>query len=169
MNIGFLGAGGLGTMGIRLARAMGNQITVISPFKEVKEIALQKGAHNFIDSTNPDQMKDSSLKFDLILDTVPDPHQISSFLPLLSVGGTYVIIGAFRDIQKIDHFDLLFHRRTITCSLIGSIRDSQDCLDFCRAHDVYPDIQMIGAPGIQEAWDTLMTGNKAGVRYVVDI
>ena len=169
MTIGIIGVGGLGTMGIKLANALGHRVVAISTSPSKEAMAKEKGAHAFVVSTDEASMKAEAAKIDLILNTVAAPHQASHYLSLLAQGGTIVQLGVFAEPHQISQMPLIVQRKSVAGSLIGGIKNTEEMLEFCSKHNILPDTQTIEAKEIDWAWDQLSTTNKDGIRYVIDI
>ena len=121
MNIGIVGIGGLGTMGIKIAAALGHNVSAISTNNSKEAMAKEKGATTFINSKDPESMASGKNSLDLILNTVSAPHQLSTLLPLLKMQGTIVQLGLITDPHLLNQLDLLPVRKTISGSLIDGI------------------------------------------------
>jgi len=114
-------------------------------------------------------MKAAASSLDLILNTVSASHQLSLYLPLLKTNGTLVQLGLVPEDHDVSQMALLPTRKTIAASMVGGIAATQELLDLCAAHSIAPDVQLIEAKEIDWAWEQLMTINKDGIRYVIDI
>jgi len=114
-------------------------------------------------------MKAAASSLDLILNTVSASHQLSTYLPLLKTNGTLVQLGLVPEDHDVSQMALLPTRKTIAASMVGGIAATQELLDLCAAHSIAPDVQLIEAKEIDWAWEQLMTINKDGIRYVIDI
>jgi len=121
MTIGIIGVGGLGTMGIKLANAMGHRVIAISSSANKEALSKEKGAETFILSTNEESMKSAANSCDLILNTIPAHHEMSHYLSLLSLSGTLVQLGVIGNEHKVNQLPLIFGRKGIAGSLIGGI------------------------------------------------
>lgn len=168
MTIGVIGIGGLGSIGIKLAKALGHHVVAISTSAHKKEMALQKGADEFIVSTDPESMASCREKIDLILNTASAPHQVSLYLPLLANEGTIVQLGLIADTHDVNHMDLLKRRKSISASHIGGIKATEECLELCAKHGILPDIEVVKAEQLDWVYEQL-DKNKDGVRYVIDV
>ena len=170
LTVGIVGIGGLGTMGIKLAKALGNDVMAISTNANKKESAIAKGADYFVCSKDPEDMKSNAGKCNLVLNTVKAPHDLNLYLPLLIKGGsTLVQLGGVTSPHTVAQFSLMFSGLSIAGSLIGGIRDTQEVVDLCFQHNIYPDCEMVEAKDIDRCWANLKDGNSDGVRYVIDI
>lgn len=167
--VGIVGIGGLGTMGIKLAKALGNEVMAISSSPNKEALAKEKGATLFACSKNPESMKANAGKCDLILNTVSAQHDINAYMPLLASGGVIVQLGGVTAPHTVSQFALMMKRQSIAGSLIGGIKETQEVVDLCFQHGIYPDCKVIEAKDIDWAWDQLMTTNADGIRYVIDI
>lgn len=170
-TVGIVGIGGLGTMGIKLAKALGNEVIAISTSAKKEQLAKDKGASALCVSTDPESVKQFAGTCDVILNTVSAQHDINTYLPLLAKQGTIVQLGGVVEPHSVSQFGLMMSRASISGSLIGGIKETQEVIDLCHEQNIYPDIQMIEAKEIDWAWDQLMgNGNNAdGIRYVIDI
>ena len=169
MSIGIVGIGGLGTMGVKLAKALGHKVTAISTSANKEQLAKEKGADTFVVSTDAASMKAATSSLDLILNTVSADHQLATYLPLLKTDGTLVQLGLVTGDHALNQMALLPARKTVSASMVGGIAATQELLDLCAAHSIAPDVQLIEAKEIDWAWEQLMTINKDGIRYVIDI
>jgi uncharacterized zinc-type alcohol dehydrogenase-like protein len=155
MTIGVVGIGGLGTMGIKIAKAAGHRVVAISTSADKEKLAKSKGADAFIISKDPESMKTEVNKIDMIIDTVSADHQLALYLPLLKHDGRIVMLGIATGLHEVSQIPLMFARKKISGSLIGGIKNTEECLEFCAKHNIAPDCEMIEAKDISKAWDTL--------------
>jgi uncharacterized zinc-type alcohol dehydrogenase-like protein len=168
-RVAVVGLGGLGHIGLKFAKAMGAEVTLVtrSPGKERE--AQRLGADKVLISGDPAQMAAASGCFDVILDTIPNQHDVSPYLAALRVGGTLVLLGLIGPIEPAIHSALLLGgRKSLAGSAIGGIAETQDMLDFCAARSVNCDVEMIAMQDINAAYERLL---RADVRYrfVVDL
>jgi len=169
-TVGIVGIGGLGTMGIKLAAALGNEVMAISSSTKKEALAKEKGATLFACSKDPESMKALAGKCDLILNTVSATHDINTYIPLLAKGGaTIVQLGGVTTPHNVLNFPLMMNRISIAGSLIGGIRETQEVIDLCFKNGIYPDCITVEAKDIDSCWDQLMNTNADGVRFVIDI
>merc|ERR1719361_2036585 len=126
-RVGIIGIGGLGQMGVRLAKAMGNTVTAISTSPNKEAAAREIGADNFVVSTNPESMKSASMSLDLILNTVSANHQASTYIPLLAKKGVLVQLGLVLEPHQVMQPPLMFNKLSIAGSLIGGLVETQEC------------------------------------------
>lgn len=167
-RVGVIGLGGLGHMGVKLAVAMGAEVTVISRHKAKEEYAKGLGAKGLLCSTDDEAMANASNSFDFILDTVPVKHDFNTYTPLLDIDGSLVLVGQIGEMEEPITPPLVFGRRRIAGSLIGGIKETQEVLDFCAEHGIHPECEVIKPEQINEAWDKLLKENPAH-RFVIDM
>jgi len=167
-RVGVIGLGGLGHMAVKLASAMGADVTVMSRTKDKETDALALGADRLLVSTDEQVMAKAASCFDLIIDTVPVKHDINPYIPLLDIDGTLVIVGQIGPLSEPSTVPLLLGRRRIAGSPIGGIRETQEMLDFCAKKSILPDVEMIRMDEINHAFERM---EKADVRYrfVIDM
>lgn len=167
-RVGVIGLGGLGHMAVKLAVAMGAEVTVISRSKNKEEEAKALGAKGILASSDTAALKASASAFDLIVDTAPVKHDLNTYTPLLDIDGTLVIVGQIGLMNEPLTIPLVMGRRRIAGSLIGGIAETQEVLDFCAEHDVYPECEMINIDQINDAFARLKQGDMAH-RFVIDM
>ncbi|PHT26313.1 putative mannitol dehydrogenase [Capsicum baccatum] len=168
-KIGVIGLGGLGHVAVKFGKAFGHHVTVIStsPSKE-QEAKENLGADDFILSTNPKRMQAKKRTLDFILDTVSAKHSLGSYLELLKVNGTLVIVGAPHKPIDLPAFPMIFGKRIVKGSMIGSIEETQEMMDLCGKHNILSDIEIITTDQINEGLDRLVN-NDVKYRFVIDI
>ncbi len=166
-KVAVVGLGGLGHMAVKLAKAMGAEVTVFStsPGKQVD--AKRLGAKNFILSTEEENFQSVAGKFDVIVDTVSAQHSFTPYLATLKRGGTMVLVGVPPEANSVTSGSLIMGRKSLTGSLIGGIKETQEMLDFCFKKKVYSDIELIDAKRINEAYDRTVKG-QVKYRFVID-
>lgn len=167
-KVAIVGLGGLGHMGVKLAAAMGAEVTVISTSDSKAADAKRLGATDFINSKNPDAFKGHEKRFDFILNTVSAPHSYDDLLPLLKTNGTMTLVGAPPAPSQIVGFNLIMQRRSIAGSLIGGIKETQEMLDFCAEHNIVSDVEMIRMDEINTAYERMMKSDVK-YRFVIDM
>jgi uncharacterized zinc-type alcohol dehydrogenase-like protein len=159
-RVAVLGLGGLGHMGVKLAAAMGAEVTVLSGSAAKKVDAKRLGAHDFaLTATDGARLAG---RFDLIIDTVSGPHDVNAALGLLAVEGTLVMVGASPEPHPVGSFPLIFGRRALAGSLIGGIAETQEMLDFCAKKKVLADVEVLPVREVNTAYERLAKGD---VRY----
>jgi uncharacterized zinc-type alcohol dehydrogenase-like protein len=167
-RVGVIGLGGLGHMGVKLAAAMGADVTVFSTSPAKEGDARKLGAHHFVVTKDPANLTPLANKFDFILDTVSAPHDPNPYLNLLRRDGALVLVGIPEKPMEVQAFSLLSNRRRFAGSSIGGIRETQEMLDYCAEHGITSDVEVIPIQRIEEAYERTV---KADVRYrfVIDI
>ncbi len=162
-KVGIMGLGGLGHMGVKIAVALGAEVTVLSHSERKREDAFQMGAHHFVITNKAEVFKNHAGQFDLIVNTVSSAEiQMGNFFELLKRDGTLVVVGAPDKPLTIHPFPLIMMRRSYAGSVIGSIRETQEMLDFCAKHDVTPEIELITPAQVNIAYDRIL---RSDVRY----
>ena len=167
-KVAIVGLGGLGHMGVKLAAAMGAEVTVLSTSDNKEADAKRLGATNFINTRSDDWTKKYSSYFDFILNTVSAPNSYDRLLPLLKTDGAMVLVGAPPEPSAIVGFNLIMQRRTIAGSLIGGIAETQEMLDFCAEHNITSDVEVISIDKINESYERMLKGDVK-YRFVIDI
>jgi uncharacterized zinc-type alcohol dehydrogenase-like protein len=166
-RVAIVGLGGLGHMGVKIAHAMGAHVTVLSHSPGKREDALELGADDFLATKDPAVFQANAKRFDFILDTVSAPHDYNAYLNLLRRDGTMVLVGVPDEPAALQPFSLIVGRRRLAGSLIGGIAETQEMLDFCAAHDIASDIELIRIDQINEAYERMIKGNVR-YRFVID-
>jgi len=161
-KVGVVGLGGLGHMGVKFARAFGAHTVVFTTSPKKKDDALRLGANEVIISTDAEQMKQHAGSFDFILDTIAADHDINAYLHMLGLDGNLTLVGAPETPLQVSAFALLFGRKSLSGSLIGGIKETQEMLDFCGEHDITADVEVIPIQRINEAYERLA---KSDVKY----
>ncbi|MHB2026663.1 MAG: NAD(P)-dependent alcohol dehydrogenase [Elusimicrobiota bacterium] len=167
-RVAVMGLGGLGHMAVKIASAMGAEVTVITRSASKEASAKSLGAHAFISSADSDRMAKLSGTHDLIIDTISGRHDLNSALGLLRTEGTLVLVGASPEPLEVGAFPLIGGRRTIAGSLIGGIAQTQEMLDFCAERGVLADIETVPVGGVNAAYQRLSAGNVR-YRFVIDL
>ncbi|BAM05875.1 NAD(P)-dependent alcohol dehydrogenase [Leptospirillum ferrooxidans] len=161
-KVGVVGLGGLGHMGVKFARAFGAHVVVFTTSPRKKEDALRLGAHEVILSTSPEEMQKHAGTFSFILDTISADHDINAYLNMLGPDGNITLVGAPEKPLPVNAFALLFGRRSLSGSLIGGLKETQEMLDFCGKHNITSDVEVIPIQKVNEAYDRLL---KSDVKY----
>lgn len=167
-KVGVVGLGGLGHMGVKLARAMGARVVVFTRSANKIEDAMRLGAHEVVVSKNADEMKKHAATFDFILDTVSADHDINGYIQLLAREGNITLVGAPEKPLPVLSFALLFGNKSLSGSLIGGIAQTQEMLDFCGQHNIFADVEVIPIQKVNEAYDRLMRADVK-YRFVIDM
>jgi uncharacterized zinc-type alcohol dehydrogenase-like protein len=167
-KVAIVGLGGLGHMAVKLARAMGAEVTVLSRSLKKKDDALRLGAHHYYATSDPETFEKLAGSFDLIINTVSAKIDVDAYLSLLALDGTLVNVGAPAEPLSLNVFSLLRQRRSYAGSVIGGIRETQEMLDFCAEHHIVPEIEVISADMIDEAYERVLASDVR-YRFVIDI
>ncbi|GAA4010378.1 NAD(P)-dependent alcohol dehydrogenase [Deinococcus rubellus] len=166
-KVAVVGLGGLGHMGIKLARALGADVTVFTTSQSKAADALELGAHQVVISSDKDAMKAVRNSFDFILSTVPLAHDLAPYLKTLRRDGQLVIVGALEPVG-VNGMQLVSHRRSVAGSNIGGIAETQEMLDFCAEHNIVADVEMINMQDINTAYERMLR-NDVKYRFVIDM
>ena len=167
-RVGVVGLGGLGHMGVKLARAMGAEVVLFTTSPGKVADAKRLGATEAVVSSDRDAMKAAG-KLDFILDTVAAPHDLDAYLELLRRDGTLCLVGApERPHPSPGVFNLIFQRRRLAGSLIGGLPETQEMLDFCGERGIVADIELIPMSAINTAYDR-MVRSDVRYRFVIDM
>jgi alcohol dehydrogenase (NADP+) len=167
MKVAIMGLGGLGHMGVKFAAAMGAEVTVLSHSPNKHEDAIAMGAHHFVSTKDPNNLKPLLKTFDLILNTVSAELDIDQYLNLLKLDGTLVVIGLPGKPYAVHAGTLLNGRRSLSGSMIGGIPEMQEMLDFCAEHQIVSDVEVIKADYINEAYKRTVASDVK-YRFVID-
>jgi len=167
-KVGVVGIGGLGHMAVKIAKAMGAYVVVLTTSAEKVADAKRLGADDVVLSTDAAQMKAHANTLHFILDAVSAQHNVNAYLSLLKVDGVLVLVGAPMEPLPIISFSLILGRKTFAGSLIGGIAETQEMLDFCGKHNITADIELIGIDQVNDAYERLLKGDVR-YRFVIDI
>lgn len=167
-RLAVIGLGGLGHMAVKLAKALGAEVTVITTSASKADDARALGASHVLLSKEPAAMQAAASSFDIILDTIPTRHNVNPYLMLLARGGTLVLIGALEPLEPIHGALLMINDRSIAGSLMGGLPATQELLDFCAEHQVLPECEMIAMQDINGAFER-MQNNDVKYRFVIDM
>jgi alcohol dehydrogenase (NADP+) len=167
-RIAILGLGGLGHLGVRIAKALGAKVTVLDLSETKRGDALRLGADDFWLASNPKTFAELANKLDLIVSTVPVSVDLDSYLGLLALNGALVNTGVPETPLSVMATSLLTNRRSIAGTRTGGIAEMQEMLDFCAAHDIRAEVEVIDADRIDEAYARVLAGDVR-FRFVIDI
>lgn len=167
-RVGIVGLGGLGHMGVKFARALGAHTVLFTTSPGKAADGLRLGAHEVVISSDADAMARRASSLDLIIDTVSADHPIDAYMSLLDLDGTLVMVGVPPAPQQVHAFSLIMPRRTLTGSLIGGIGETQEMLEFCGAHGIVCDIELIRMDQINDAYGRMLKGDVK-YRFVIDM
>ena len=167
-KVGVVGLGGLGHVGVKLAKALGADVVVFTTSSNKVEDAMRLGADEVVNSKNADEMKKHLNSFNFILDTVSAQHDINAYLMLLKLDGNLTQVGVPPEPLSLNVGSLIYGRRSLSGSLIGGIKETQEMLDFCGKHNITADIELIQIQQIDEAYDRLVKSDVK-YRFVIDM
>jgi uncharacterized zinc-type alcohol dehydrogenase-like protein len=167
-KVGVVGLGGLGHMGVKLAKAFGAHVVVFTTSANKVQDALRLGADEVVNSRNEDEMKKQLNTFHFVLDTVAAQHDINAYLAVLKRDGTLAQVGVPAEPLAVHVSSLIFGRKNFTGSLIGGIKETQEMLDFCGEHNITSDIELIPIQKINEAYERLIKSDVK-YRFVIDM
>jgi uncharacterized zinc-type alcohol dehydrogenase-like protein len=166
-KVAIIGLGGLGHMAVKLAHAMGAEVTVLSRSLSKKDDGLKLGADHYYATEDEATFKDLKGTYDLIINTVSAKIDLDQFLSLLAVDGTMVNVGAPPEPLSLHVFSLIPGRKSFAGSVIGGIPETQEMLDFCAKHGIGAEIEIINADEIDKAWERVMASDVR-YRFVID-
>lgn len=167
-KLAVVGLGGLGHMAVKFGVAFGAEVTVLSTSASKKEDALKLGAHKFIVTKDPEQLKSVMGYFDFILDSVSAEHDYNAYLGLLKTSGVHICVGAPPTPTQIHAFSLIAGRKSLAGSMIGGIPETQEMLDFCAEHNIVSEIELIDIKEINNAYARMLKSDVK-YRFVIDM
>ncbi|HZX77354.1 NAD(P)-dependent alcohol dehydrogenase [Lysobacter sp.] len=167
-RVAVVGLGGLGHMAVKLAAAMGAEVTVLSTSESKRDDAIALGAKDFAATRDGTVFKTHAMRFDFVVDTVSAPHDYNAYLNLLKVDGTMILLGIPEAPEVVSAGSLIRKRRRLAGSMIGGIRETQEMLDFCAEHGVASDIELIRMDQINEAYERMLRSDVR-YRFVIDL
>ncbi|MGE4534432.1 NAD(P)-dependent alcohol dehydrogenase [Halomonas sp.] len=168
-KVGVIGMGGLGHMGVKLAKALGAEVTVFTRSEAKVEEAKRHGADQVVVSSDEAQMEAVAETFDFMLDTVPVQHDLNPYLATLRYDGTHILVGLMDPIEPpVAGFNLIFKRRVLAGSLIGGIPETQELLELCAEQGITCDVEMINIDEINTAFTRMQKGDVR-YRFVIDM
>jgi len=167
-RVGVMGLGGLGHMAVKLASAMGANVTALTTSNNKVQMGLNIGANKVILADDENSMKEASNTLDLIINTVPVKHDITKYIPLLDIKGEMVIVGQFGSLENFTTMPMVFGNNKLSLSVIGGLKMTQELLYFCAEHNIHPECEIIKMEQINDAFERLSSGNVSG-RLVIDM
>lgn len=167
-KVGVVGLGGLGHMGVKFAVSFGAEVTLISTSPSKQKDAERLGAHKFLLSTDKKQMKSANSYFDVILNTISAKHKYKKYLDLLDLNGKMLVVGLPSEDPATSPFALIKNRRSITGSMIGGTKETQEMLDYCAEKNIVADVEVIPIQKINEAYERMIK-NDVRYRFVIDM
>ena len=168
-RVAVVGLGGLGHMALKLAKALGAEVTLFTHSKGKEEDARRLGADHIVLSTDASAMELVRSRFDLIIDTVPYVHDLNPYMPTLATNGTLVLVGFLGGLDPIlNTVPMVLKRKSVAGSLIGGIKETQEMLDFCGEHGITSDVEVIRMQDINGAYERLLKSDVK-YRFVIDM
>lgn len=168
-RVAVVGLGGLGHMALKLARALGAEVTLFTRSPGKEQDARRLGADHIVLSTDTAHMTAASGRFDLIIDTVPYAHDLNPYIPTLAVDGTLVLVGYLGELEPaLNTGPMVLTRKAVAGSLIGGIAETQELLDFCGQHGIVSEIEVIRIQDINEAYERMLR-SEVKYRFVIDM
>ncbi|KOV58678.1 alcohol dehydrogenase [Streptomyces sp. NRRL WC-3618] len=166
-KVAVLGMGGLGHMGVKIAHALGAEVTVLSQSLRKQEDGLKLGADHYYATSDPKTFEELAGTFDIILSTVSAPLNFGAYLALLKTDGALINVGAPEEPIALNLFSLIGGRKTLAGSMIGGIAETQEMLDFCAEHGLGSEIELISASEINKAYERVLASDVR-YRFVID-
>ncbi|MBK3580413.1 NAD(P)-dependent alcohol dehydrogenase [Streptomyces sp. MBT65] len=166
-KVAIVGMGGLGHMGVKIAHALGAEVTVLSQSLRKQEDGLKLGADHYYATSDPKTFEELRGTLDLIVSTVSAPLDLGTYLSLLKTDGALVNVGAPEEPVSLNLFSVIAGRKTLAGSGIGGIQETQEMLDFCAEHGFGAEIEVISADQINEAYERVLTSDVR-YRFVID-
>ncbi len=168
-RVAVVGLGGLGHMAIKLAKALGAEVTLFSRSESKIQDAKDLGAHQVIISTDQAQMDSVAGAFDLIIDTVPYVHDVNPYVSTLNIAGTLVLVGYLGPLDPfLNSGPMILGRKSVAGSVIGGIKETQEMLDFCGKNNIVSEIEMINMQEINTAYERMIKSDVK-YRFVIDM
>ncbi|MBY8864462.1 NAD(P)-dependent alcohol dehydrogenase [Streptomyces sennicomposti] len=166
-KVAVVGLGGLGHMGVKIAHALGAEVTVLSQSLRKKDDGLKLGADHYYATSDPKTFEELAGTFDVVLSTVSAPLDFGAYLGLLKTGGALVNVGAPEEPISLNLFSLIGGNKTLAGSMIGGIAETQEMLDFCAEHNMGAEIELIEASQVNEAYERVLNSDVR-YRFVID-
>jgi alcohol dehydrogenase (NADP+) len=167
-KVAVLGLGGLGHMAVKFAASFGAEVTMLSTSPSKEADAKRLGAHHFVLTTDKAQLKPLKNHFDFILNTVAAVHDLNMYMDMLKVEGKMLLVGIPSEDHRVGAGKLIAKRRSIVGSMIGGIQETQEMLDYCAAHNIVSDVEIIAMKDINEAYDRIIKSDVK-YRFVIDM
>ena len=168
-TLGVVGIGGLGHMAIEIGKVLGAKVVAFTRSEQKRDEILKMGADEVIISTDEEQMKEAAASLDMMINTIPVPHDIAPYLELMKPNSTLVVVGNIVSFPEFSPGPMVFNRISLVGSLIGGIAETQEVLDLCAKHKITPHIKTVGVGDVNDVFDTLAAGNDGNFRHVIDM
>lgn len=167
-TLGVAGIGGLGHMAVQIGRALGAPIVAFTTLAGKVDAIKSLGAHSVVVMDDETQVADATQSLDMMIDTIPYPHDLADYLGFMKPGATLVVVGNMMQFEAFNPGPLVFNRISVAGSLIGGVADTREVLKLCAEHGIRPEIQMIDVADINDAFDRLKH-NDVRFRHVIDM
>jgi uncharacterized zinc-type alcohol dehydrogenase-like protein len=168
-RVGVIGLGGLGHMGVKFAKALGAQVVMITTSPAKGKDAVRLGADEVLISKDSAAMAKQAKSFHFLLNTIPNPHDLNPYMALLKRDATMVLVGALTALEPpLQGSSLIIGRHTLAGSVIGGMPETQEMIDFCAAHKIVSDVEMVPMQAVNEAYERLVK-NDVRYRFVIDM
>lgn len=167
-TLGVAGIGGLGHMAIQIGKALGAKVVALTTSPKKCDDIKKLGADEVLLTTDEDAMSDAAMSLDLMINTIPVPHDINAYVNLMKPNSTLVVVGNMMGFEDVQSAPLVFHRIGIQGSLIGGIADTQEVLDLCAEHGIAPEVEIVSTKDLDKIYDELRNGNPR-YRHVLDM
>lgn len=168
-TLGVVGIGGLGHMAVRIGKTLGAKVVAFTRSESKREEILEMGADKVVVTTDDEQMKDAAQSIDMLINTIPVSHDLAPYINLMKPNSNLVVVGNMMSFPEFSPAPLVFNRISVSGSLIGGIKETQEVLDLCAKHDIKPHVKMINIDEINEVFKTLEDGNDGDFRHVIDM
>jgi uncharacterized zinc-type alcohol dehydrogenase-like protein len=167
-KVAIVGLGGLGHMGVKIAHALGSEVTVLSQSLKKRDDGIRLGADHYFATSDPATFTELAGTFDLIVNTVSAPIDVNAYLGLLALDGVLVSVGAPPEPMSVNAFSLIGARRSFAGSMIGGIALTQEMLDFCAEHGLGSDIEIVSVDQVNDAYERVLASDVR-YRFVIDV
>ncbi|MGF1536246.1 MAG: NAD(P)-dependent alcohol dehydrogenase [Elainellaceae cyanobacterium] len=168
-TLGVAGIGGLGHMAVQIGKALGAKVVAFTRSESKKDEILKLGADEVVISTDDAQMEAAAQSLDMLINTIPVPHDIAPYIALMRPNSALIVVGNMISFPEFSPGPLVFNRITLAGSLIGGVEDTQEVLDICAEHNITPHVKMIGIDEVNHVFDVLASGSDDGFRHVIDM
>lgn len=168
-KVGVIGLGGLGHLGVKFAKALGAHVVMITTSPDKARDATRLGTDQVLLSNDGEAMKDQANSFDFLLNTIPVGHDVNPYLALLKRDRTMCLVGALEDLTPpVNGISVIVGRKALAGSAAGGMAETQEMIDFCAAHGIVSDVEMVAMADVNAAWDRLAK-NDVKYRFVIDM
>jgi uncharacterized zinc-type alcohol dehydrogenase-like protein len=166
-RLAIVGLGGLGHMAVKFGQSFGADVTVLSTSPSKEQDARRLGANDFIVTRDPSNMRMVANRFDFVLDTLSASHDHNQYVGMLKTGGTLICLGLPPEPIRVPSLNIVFTRKCVAGSLIGGLPETQEMLDYCAAHNIEADVEIVAVDGVNHAFERILK-NDVRYRFVID-